>query len=100
MPQLFENEEYIYNAIINNIKNKPGPRFIFNHEKKLYEYSNTLYPNKKYKKTFDPSFMKCGDVIHFGNDNYRNNNKLIFNGVELEELYTLIDDYGSLDKSL
>ena len=40
--------------------------------------------------------MKCGDVIHFGNDNYRNNNKLIFNGVELEELYTLIDDYGSV----
>ena len=38
-------------------------------------YYIILYPNKTYTKTFDPSFMKQGDIIHFGNDNYRNNNK-------------------------
>ena len=50
----------------------------------VYYHNPTTYdniekfPNKKYKKTFDPkSFMVRGDVIHFGNDDYRNNNKLI-----------------------
>lgn len=96
MPEIFESEEYIYNAIINETYGKTGPIFKFNPLTKLYEYSNPLYPNKTYKKTFDPSFMKRGDVIHCGNNHYRNNNKLIFNGEKLEDLYTIIDDYGSV----
>ena len=97
MPTLFEKEDtYIYIAIKNELYNKPGPRFKFNPILKIYEYYNTLYPNKIYKKIFDPSFMSRGDVIHFGNDSYRNNNKLIYNGIKLENLYTFVDDYGSV----
>ena len=80
MPTLHESSEYteyIYKALTNN---EEGPVYKWNPTKKVYEYSNTLFPNKNYKKTFDPkSFMDRGDVIHFGNDDYRNNNKMIFN---------------------
>ena len=96
MPVLHQSEDYIYTAIMNDMQGESGPIFKFNPISKIYEYSNTLYPNKIYKKQFDPSFMKRGDVIHFGNNDYRNNNKLIFDGVKLECLHTLVDDYGSV----
>ena len=81
---------WIYFAINDN-------KFKFDPESQLYKYSNSKYPNKKYSKIFDPkSFMKRGDVIHFGMDNYRNNNKMIFDGKKLKHLYAEIDDYGSV----
>ena len=81
MPILHEAQEYIYRAILNN---STGPCFVWNPTEKVYKYSNTLFPNKNYKKIFDPkSFMTRGDVIHFGNDEYRNNNKMIFTGKSL-----------------
>jgi len=94
MPKLHDlydkKDEWIYEAICTN-------KFKFDPESQLYKYSNSIFPNKKYTKTFDPkSFMLRGDVIHFGNDDYRNNNKLIFDGKKLQHLYTLIDDYGSV----
>jgi hypothetical protein len=101
MAQLIQdNEEYIYDAICNGMSNGSGPCFKYNNETKVYHYSNNKCPNKNYKKTYDPltkySNLKRGDVIHFGNDDYRNNNKLIFDGIKLIELYTDIDDYGSV----
>jgi hypothetical protein len=97
MPTQHESDKYIYKGIINGEQNKSGPTYKWNQETKVYDYSNTTYPNKNYKKTFDPkSFMARGDVIHFGNDDYRNNDKMIFNGEKLEHLYTEIDDYGSV----
>lgn len=39
--------------------------------------------------------MTRGDVICFGG-NYRNERKMIFNGEKLEDLYTEVDDYGSV----
>jgi len=101
MPILHEHDKYVYDAIINGLNNKenyiPGPTFIWDDTEKIYKYSNSLYPNKQYKKIFDPkSFMKRGDVIHFGNDEYRNNDKMIFNGENIEYLYTEVDDYGSV----
>jgi len=98
MPSLHENtEEHIYTAILNATEQKPGPMYTYNPTRDLYEYSNSLFPNKNYTKTFDPkSFMTRGDVIHFGNDDYRNNNKLIFDGHQLIELHTAVDDYGSV----
>ena len=93
MPVIHESDEFIYNAI----HNESGPIYKWNPTRKLYEYSNTLYPNKNYTKTFDPkSFMDRGDVIHFGNDDYRNNNKMIFDGEKLINLDTDVDDYGGL----
>lgn len=101
MAQLIQdNEEYIYDAICNGINNSSGPCFKYNNETKMYHYSNSKCPNKNYKKTYDPLTkypnLKRGDVVHFGNDDYRNNNKLIFDGVKLINLYTAIDDYGSV----
>jgi hypothetical protein len=97
MPQLFQDDnEYIYDAIMNEIEGKPGPIFKFNPISKVYEYFNTLYPNRKYKKQFNVSHLKRGDIVHFGDNDYRNTNKLIFDGSKLECLYTLVDDYGSL----
>jgi hypothetical protein len=94
MPNFHQiDEEYIY-KILNNIS---GPMYKWDDTLKLYKYSNTLFPNKNYKKTFDPkSFMSRGDVVHFGKDDYRNNNKMIFDGEKLEHLHTEIDDYGSV----
>jgi hypothetical protein len=91
MPILHENKnQWIYDAYCNG-------KFKYNSELELYTYSNPSYPHRKYTKTFDPKFfMSRGDVIHFGNDTYRNNNKLIFDGKELLHLYTEIDDYGSV----
>jgi hypothetical protein len=97
MPTSHESEQFIYDAIQNGLQNKPGPTYKWNSTQKLYEYSNTLYPNKNYTKTFDPdSFMDRGDVIHFGNDDYRNNNKMIFDGKKLINLDTDVDDYGGV----
>jgi hypothetical protein len=94
MPKYHQiDDEYIYNAL----DNITGPMYKWDDTLKLYKYSNTLFPNKNYKKTFDPkSFMSRGDIAHFGKDTYRNNNKMIFDGEKLEHLYTEIDDYGSL----
>jgi hypothetical protein len=98
MPSLHEEtEEHIYTAILNATEQKPGPMYTYNPTRDLYEYSNSLYPNKNYTKTFDPkSFMTRGDVIHFSGDEYRNNNKMIFDGDKLIELHTEVDDYGSV----
>jgi len=96
MPILQENEDdYIYNAIINT---QDGPKYTWDENDKVYKYSNTKFPNKNYKKTFDPKTLNLsrGDVVHFGSDSYRNNNKLIFNGEKLEDLWTDVDDYGSV----
>jgi len=97
MPTLHEADEFIYNSLQNGLESKSGPTYKWNSTRKLYEYSNTLYPNKHYTKTFDPnSFMDRGDVIHFGNDDYRNNNKMIFDGEKLIDLDTDVDDYGGV----
>jgi hypothetical protein len=96
MPTLHENsEEYIYDAIVNT---EDGPKYTWDETNKVYKYSNSKFPNKIYTKIFDPKSlgMQRGDVIHFGNDDYRNNNKMIFDGERLENLYTEIDDYGSV----
>ena len=96
MPILLENdEEYIYDAIVNT---QAGPKYTWDENDKIYKYSNTKFPDKNYKKTFDPKTLGLsrGDVIHFGNDDYRNNNKLIFDGEKLEHLWTDVDDYGSV----
>ena len=91
---MYDNEKWIYDAIC-QIKN-PGPIFEFSPNEEIYNYKNTLFPNKKYSKTFNPkSFMKRGDVINFGGV-YRNENKMIFNGNVLLHLHTNIDDYGSV----
>lgn len=94
MPRIHQiDDEYIYNAI----DNITGPMYKWDENNKVYKYTNTLFPNKNYKKIFDPkSFMSRGDIVHFGNDNYRNNNKMIFDGEKLEHLYTEVDDYGSV----
>jgi hypothetical protein len=93
-PVMYDNEKWIYDAIC-HIKN-PGPIFEFSPNEEIYNYKNTLFPNKKYSKTFNPkSFMKRGDVINFGGV-YRNENKMIFNGNVLLHLHTNIDDYGSV----
>jgi hypothetical protein len=96
MPSLHEEkDEFIYDAIVNT---GDGPKYTWDETNKVYKYSNSKFPNKNYTKTFDPKSLNIerGDVIHFGNDNYRNNNKLIFDGEKLIELYTDADDYGSV----
>ena len=73
MPILHENNDaYIYEAIVNTGK---GPKLTWNPITKVYEYFNSNFPDKNYKKPVDPkSFgMSRGDVIHFGSDSYRNN---------------------------
>jgi len=89
MPALHEyDNKWIYEAINDN-------KFKFDPVPGIYKYSNPTFPNKNYKKTFDPSFMERGDVINFGGS-YRNENKMIFNGRKLVDLYTESDDYGSV----
>jgi hypothetical protein len=83
------NERWIYESLCNN-------KFKYNEELQMYKYSNSQHPTKNYKKTFNPAeFMKRGDVINFGGS-YRNENKMIFDGQKLLQLYTKIDDYGSV----
>jgi len=105
MPTLHEEkDEYIYDAIQNGkfkLQNsqyfKDGPYYLWDNEMKLYKYANSKFPNKEYTKTYDPKTLYSrGDVIHFGNDGYRNNNKMIFDGEKLKNLYTGADDYGSV----
>jgi len=98
MPILHTSNEHYYNGIINFEQNKKGSIYKWNPIRKVYEYSNTLYPNKNYTKIFDPKSIHInrGDVIHFGNDDYRNNGKMIFDGEKFEHLYTNVDDYGSV----
>jgi hypothetical protein len=90
-----EDQKYIYDAIVNT---GDGPKYTWDPNLKLYIYSNSKFPNKNYKKTFDPISLGLsrGDVVHFGNDSYRNNDKLIFDGEKLIELWTDADDYGSV----
>jgi hypothetical protein len=94
MPDFHQiDDEYFYDAL-NNIT---GPMYKWDDTLKIYKYSNTLFPNKNYKKTFDPkSFMSRGDVVHFGKNEYRNSKKMIFDGEKLENLHTEVDDYGSV----
>ena len=96
MPTLHEEEEkFIYEALLN--ESNPGPKYTWNTATKVYDYSNSKFPNKNYKKIYNPaSFMSRGDVIHFEGDDYRNNNKLIFDGEKLVNLYSDVDDYGSV----
>lgn len=96
MPILYENKDkYIYDAIVNT---DDGPKYTWDENLKVYKYSNSKFPNKNYTKTFDPISLGLsrGDVVHFGNDDYRNNNKLIFDGVKLIALWSDVDDYGSV----
>ena len=90
MPTLHEsNDKWIYEALIDD-------KFKYDPDTKIYKYSNFKYPNKNYKKTFNPKeFMTCGDVINFGG-NYRNENRMIFDGYRLHSLWTEVDDYGSV----
>lgn len=91
---MYDNEKWIYDAIC-QIKN-PGPFFEFSPNEEIYNYKNTLFPNKKYSKTFNPkSFMKRGDLINFDGV-YKNENKMIFNGNVLLHLHTNIDKNGSV----
>lgn len=86
---MYDNEKWIYDAIC-QIKN-PGPFFEFSPNEEIYNYKNTLFPNKKYSKTFNPkSFMKRGDVINFGGV------KMIFNGIVLLHLNIYLDEKGSV----
>ena len=96
MPTLHEEEEnFIYGAILSTYGQ--GPRYTWNPATKVYDYSNGKFPNKNYKKTYNPaSFMSRGDVIHFEGDDYRNANKLIFDGEKLVSLHYDVDDYGSV----
>lgn len=76
MPILHENDDkFIYDAIINE---KDGPKYTWNETDKIYKYSNSKFPHKNYTKIFDPKTLGLsrGDVIHFGNDDYRNNDKI------------------------
>ena len=77
---------------------KPGPVFMWDPNNKVYKYGNTLPQKKNYKYAtlFDPkAVLSRGDVICFGGS-YRNERKMIFNGEKLENLYTDVDDYGSV----
>ena len=96
MPTLREEaDKYIYDAILNQTNS--GPKYTWNPATKVYDYSNSKFPNKNYKKTYNPSSsMSRGDVIHFDGDDYRNANKMIFNGEKLVDLYYGVDDYGSV----
>lgn len=96
MPTLHEEEEkFIYEALLN--ESNPGPKYTWNTATKVYDYSNSKFPNKNYKKTYNPaSFMSRGDVIHFEGDDYRNANKMIFDGEKLVDLHYDVDDYGSV----
>jgi len=105
MPTLHEEkDEYIYDAIYNGIYKlnnsqdfKDGPYYIWDNEMKLYKYANSKFPNKAYTKTYDPKTLYSrGDVVHFGNSDYRNENKMIFDGEKLVDLWTEADDYGSV----
>jgi hypothetical protein len=105
MPILHEEkDEYIYNAIHNGnckLENskyfEDGPYYLWDNEMKLYKYLNSKFSNKVYTKLYDAKTLYSrGDVIHFGNDSYRNNNKMIFDGEKLLDLWTEADDYGSV----
>jgi len=98
MARLHISEKWIYDAILNGLNSNPEnkPMFKFDPVSKVYKYSNPFYPNKNYTKIFNPkAFMAYGDVINFAGS-YRNENKMIFDGEKLLELYTEIDDYGSV----
>jgi hypothetical protein len=77
--------------------------FIYNPEIKNYKYKNLTKPNKTYKYEFDPikDGVKRGDLICFTKDGvkergYRNEGVYIWDGSKICNLYTEIDDYGSI----
>jgi len=77
--------------------------FIYNPEKKNYKYKNLTKPNNNYKFVFDPikDGVKRGDLICFTKDGiknrgYRNEGVYIWDGSKMCNLYTEIDDYGSV----
>jgi hypothetical protein len=84
-----EAEKWIYDAMDEN-------KFIFDSNELVYKYKNPKYPNKNYKFQYDPkSFMSRGTIINFGGS-YRNERKMIFDGKQLQPLWTEVDDYGSV----
>jgi hypothetical protein len=69
----------------------------YNNETKGWKYKN---PNKEksYKFEFNPikdHDIKRGDIINF-EGSYRNEGKWIWGGTKIENLYTEVDDYGSV----
>jgi hypothetical protein len=84
---------YIYLGIRNQFHKEGGVRLKWNYKRKLYKYSNTLLPNKKFKKTFDPKFMKKGDILQCGDDKH---DKLIYDGKKLLLPFYDIEDDGSI----
>ena len=92
----YHDKKWIYDTITGFGNN---PKFTYNDTTHKYHYSNPIYPHKHYTKTYDPKEVfpniKRGDIINF-EGSFRNENKLIFDGSKLIELYTNIDDYGSV----
>lgn len=84
---------YIFLGIYNEFHKNEGVRLKWSYKKKLYKYSNTLLPYKKYKRRFDPKFMKKGDILQCG-DHKRF--KLVYDGKRLRPLFHDIEDDGSI----
>jgi hypothetical protein len=88
--------EYVYPKWIDNALSN-GYFSEYNPETKGWKYKN---PNKikNYKFEFNPikdHNIKRGDIINF-EGSYRNESKWIWDGIKLINLYTEIDDYGSV----
>jgi len=69
----------------------------YNNETKGWKYKN---PNKEknYRFEFNPiqkNNIKRGDIINF-EGSYRNEGKWIWDGTKIVNLYTEVDDYGSV----
>ena len=93
MAQQFVYPKWIEEAWCNNM-------FKRNNETGGWIYHNEKYPNKNYKFEMNPekdNNIQHGDIINF-EGGYRNQGKWIWDGVEkkLKNLYTEIDDYGSV----
>jgi hypothetical protein len=93
--------EYFYSDWIEEAFDKKY--FIYNPETKNYKYKNITKPDKNYKFVFDPikDGVKRGDLICFTKDGiknrgYRNDGVYIWDGSKMCNLYTKIDDYGSI----
>jgi hypothetical protein len=93
MASVYKVNKYIYSGIYNEFHDIQGPRLKWNQSTKLYEYLNTLLPNKVYIQTFDPKFMKRGDILKCGKDKHT---KLVYNGEKLLLPYYDIEDDGSI----
>jgi hypothetical protein len=92
----YHDKKWIYDAITSFGNN---PKFTYNDITHKYHYSNPKYPHKYYTKTYIPKevfpSIERGDIINF-EGSIGNENKLIFDGVKLIDLYTNIDHNGSV----